>query len=212
MVMHNDTATSSEPQYWVTATVNEPKYETEWKFIETEQAFVERKLAQRRPLKKLAVPTLGIFSRKDWQHYHRELESYGHKLAKYQAEVAAGVLPVKFSVYNRAATEDRHIKVELTVTDGRVDKMKKAPERPGRLDKRDKPWALKLPKLVGFSRNHIKITAHGVGAELSALGAHDGAMLVNQLLHIHCRPDTEVSYELTSRNVLREAGSVEISD
>ena len=210
--MYKHTSEPAESQYWVTATVNEPKYETEWRFIEAEQAFVERKLAQRRPLKKLAVPALGIFARKDWQHYHHELESYGHKLEKYQAEVEAGVLPVKFSVYNRAASVDHEIKVELTVTDGRIDKTKKAPVRPDRLDKRDKPWALKLPVLGSFSRKHIKITAHGIGAELSLLGAHDGAMLVNQLLHIHCGPDTEVAYELASHNVVREAGSVEVSN
>lgn len=195
------------------AELSEPKYGDEWKFLAAELDYVDRMAHTKRPLAKLSWPSVGIFSRKDWRHYEHELRQYAHKLDKYAKAVDDGVLPVRFSVYNNADADDRNIQVNLKVVHGRVDFTRKAPERPARLDARPKPWKLKLPPLgLSFSRRNIKLTAHGASAELSALGPHDGAALVNQLLHIHCTAETKMTYELSSRNVQHETGHVELSE
>lgn len=199
--------------FWIMAQLSEPKYAEELKFLAAELDYVERMIHRKRPLANLSWPSLGIFSRKDWRHYEHQLRQYANKLEKYAQGVDEGVLPVRFSVYNNAESDDARINVRLKVEHGRVDATRKAPERPARLDARPKPWKLKLPPLgLGFARSQIKITAHGVGAELSALGPRDGAALVNQVLHIHCTAQTKVSYELSSRNVEHETGQVEFDD
>ena len=196
------------------AELSEPKYEDEATYLAAELKYVERMLHAKpaRGIGKISWPSLGIFSHKDWKHYEHELRSYAGKLQKYAKNVEEGILPVKFSVYNNAATNDRDVEVHLKVTRGRVELGRKVPKRPERLDAHAKPWKPKLPPLgLTFSRSNIKITAHGVGAKLSALGPHDGAALVNQVLHIHCGPETEVNYSITSKNVKHEAGAVEIN-
>jgi hypothetical protein len=67
---------------------------------------------------------------------------------------------------------------------------------------------LQLPS--GFARTGIKITAHEVKADFSTLDSHDGATLINQIVHVHCGPDTQVFYEIRSKNVVRESGEVDL--
>ena len=211
--MHKERPVEVEPHYWVMAKLFEPKYEDEWKFLRAERKVVERKLAEKPSavLRQLSIPGLGILQRRDWQRYGRALDHYEHQLKLYADEVADGVLPVKFLAYNRDNRSDKRVHVRVSVQDGRVDTKKKVPERPERIDGNGKPAAKwKWPKIGRFSRSGISITGHTVTAEFSGLGSHDGAVLVNQLLHIHCGPDTEVTYELRSRNVLHETGDVEI--
>jgi hypothetical protein len=199
--------------YWIMAELKEPDYEAETKYLMAELKYVERVLHAKSAhgLGKISLPSLGIFSHKDWRHYEHELRKYAEKLQKYATGVQEGVLPVKFSVYNNSENNDSDVMVKLKVTHGRVDELRKAPKRPDRLDAPIKPWKPKLlPLGLTFSRSQIKITAHGVGAKLSALGPHDGAALVNQVVHLHCGPDTEVTYAVTSRNVEHETGVVEI--
>jgi hypothetical protein len=214
MVMHKKSHAAEEPHFWVMASMSEPKYETEWKFLAAEQAYVRNKLAEGRPrgLGDVSIPALGFFSHKDWRKYAHQLDKYAEKLADYADDVKHGVLPVKFSVFNNAGTSAQGVAVHIKVADGRLDEHKKAPERPVRLDGRGKAAKFKLPALSGFTRSGITITAHKVSAELSVLAAHDGAAVVNQVLHVHCGPDTLVTYELASRNGVREAGEVEIAD
>jgi hypothetical protein len=200
--------------YWIMAELKEPDYEAEAKYLAAELKYVERMLHSKavQGLGQISLPSLGIFGHKDWRHYEHELRGYAQKLQKYARGVEEGVLPVKFSVYNNTESTDSDVTVKLKVANGRVDELRKVPKRPARLDAHAKPWKPKFPPLgLTFSRSQIKITAHGVGAKLSALGPHDGAALVNQVVHIHCSPETEVTYAVTSRNVEHETGAVEIN-
>lgn len=196
-----------EPQYWVMAEVCEPDYEAEMKFIEAELKFVKRKMTKRR---QLSVPAWGFFGRDDWRRYAHELERYEQHLAKYCEEVEAGLLPVKFTVYNAAELADTGVHIKVKVADGRIDEAKKVPVRPTRLDAGGKPLKFKLPRLSGFSRSGIKITPHAVHVRFSALGPQDGAVLINQTVHLHCEPETAVVYQISSRNVAHEVGDVEL--
>jgi hypothetical protein len=200
--------------YSVMAKLCEPDYAAEYKYLRTEMAFVERKLTERRPafLRWVSAPGLGIFRHEDWRKYHHSLDHYGKQLKKYSEEVIAGVLPVKFAVYNAGERADHEVAVRVHVKSGRVDEKRKAPARPDRLDGSGSAWPkLKWPELTGFARTKIKVTAHGVAAELSMLHSHDGAVLVNQLVHVHCEPDTRVTYEVRSRNVKHETGDVDLA-
>ncbi len=215
MVVHEDSFVSEEPHYLVTAKVCEPDYKAEFTFLRAEMAFVERKIAEHRPkyLRWLKLPESGIFRREDWRKYHHALERYGNQLQEYAETVAEGrVLPVKFTIYNDYGRADRRVVVRVRVENGRVDEHKKPPARPERIDANGGA-GLKLvwPKLTGFSRRDIKVTGHEVSAELSGLGAHDGATIVRPLLHVHCEPDTRVVYEIHSRNVPQETGDVYLS-
>ncbi|GAC1369275.1 MAG: hypothetical protein NVSMB39_0930 [Candidatus Saccharimonadales bacterium] len=200
--------------YWVTAELSEPKYGDEWKFLAAELDVVERMIHRKRPryLRNFSLPAVGIYAAKDWRHYEHELHKYADKLDKYTKGVNEGVMPVKFSVFNNADTQDKDLRIHLKVAHGRVDELRKAPERPARMDAAAKPWKLKLPAFVGFSRSKIKITAHGVGVNFSGLGPHDGAALIQQILHLHCTSDTQITYEISSRNVEHETGFVEFAD
>lgn len=196
------------------AQLSEPKYDAEWKFLAAELDVVERMIAQKRSraLRNLSLAPFGVYSMKDWRKYEHELRSYAAKLDKYAKGVEEGVLPVKFTVFNDVDEDDKNIRIHLKVMHGRVDELRKVPVRPARLDGKGKPWKFSLPALGGFSRGKIKITAHGVGAEFSKLGPHDGAVLVNEVLHLHCTDDTTISYQLSSRNIEHETGQVEFSD
>jgi hypothetical protein len=210
---HKAAHQDADPVYWVAAKVCEPEYESERKFLVAETAFVERKRveASRRFLKWLSLPSWGIYGQKDWRNYEHKLDEYGRDLQNYAEDVEGGVLPVKFAVYNGAKAADVQIRVAVKVEDGRVDTLRKPPERPTRLDGLPKPiLKLGLPKFQGFTRRHIKISDHKIAADLSGLGADDAAMLVNQLVHIHCGPDTQVTYEVSSKNIPRETGEVEL--
>lgn len=212
MVMHDDIQRPARNQYWVMAVLSEPKYATEENFLTAELDYIKRKLAERR-LGNLSWPAMGMFGKKDWRRYEHSLHKYADSLQKYSQQVKGGVVPVKLTIYNSLASGDHDIRVVVKVTDGRIEITKKAPERPPRLDGNGKSWKkFVLPSLTGFSRKQIKITSHSVGAELSALGPRDGAALVNQVLHIHCGPNTRVSYELSSRKRPHEAGEVEFTD
>jgi hypothetical protein len=197
--------------YSVTAKLCEPDYKAEFKYLRTELAFVERKLAEKRSafLRRLSVPGLGIFRYEDWRKYHHALELYQKQLKRYEEEVVLGVLPVKFGVYNDAERTDRLVDVRIQVQNGRVDDKRKPPARPERMDG-GSGHGLKLvwPREGGFSRTKIKVSGHEVSAEFSVLGAHDGATLINQLVHVHCGPDTHVGYEVHSKNVAHERGEV----
>lgn len=214
MVMHKKKPVAKKSQYWVMTKVCEPKYEAERKFVQTEVAFAERKIAEHHAslLRDWSLPALGFYHRKAWQKYAHALERYEHQLGKYQAEVGSGVLPVKFAVYNTAETEDSQVNVQLHVKGGHIDADKKPPERPERLDGRGKDSKFGWPKLGSFSRSRVKITAQTVVAEFSTLGANDGAVLVNQLVHLHSEADTRLTYEISSRKVKHETGEVEMPE
>ncbi len=193
--------------YLVMAQVCEPKYGDEMKFVAAEKALVARKLAAARGI---SLPKLGFYGQDDWKRYEHQLEKYARQLEEYEEDVDGGILPVKFAVYNDAEFSDRGIHVTVKVKGGRVDSVKKPPERPERLDGGRKPWPkLTLPK-PGFSRRNVRITPHAVSVVLSNLHAEDGAVLVNQLVHVHCGPETTVHYEVMSHNVAHETGDVEI--
>jgi len=212
MVKHKKKPDDEKSHYWVMAKLCEPKYESELAFVRTEVAFAERKIVERKAslFREWSLPAAGFFHHKAWRKYVSALEHYANLLEKYRGEVAGGVLPVKFVVHNQAEINDERVKVGVHVKNGRVDTDKKAPERPERLDGRGKPNKFSWPKLSGFSRGGIKITAHTVVAEFSTLGPSDGAVLVNQLVHVHTEPDTLISYQISSRNVAHETGEVEI--
>ena len=190
----------------------EPKYESEQAFVRAEVAFAERKIAERKAslFREWSLPAAGFFHYKAWRKYVNALEHYEHQLAKYQDEVAAGVLPLKFVVHNQGDINDERVKVGVHVKNGRVDEDKKVPERPERLDGHGKPGKFTWPKLSGFVRSGIRISEHFVKAEFSMLGPSDGVVLVNQLLHVHTEPDTDIRYQISSRNVAHETGEVEI--
>lgn len=210
MVMHEHEAGTGDPQYWVVAKVCEPDYDAELRYLDMELAFVGRKLAKRHhgwP----SLPNLGFFTHHDWKDYEHRLKKYAHQLDAYAEDVEDGWLPVKFAVYNASGAPDHQIKVKVKVAAGTVSQSRQLPDRPDRLDAGSRPWLkLKLPPFNGFSRRNIKITPHGVAAEFSQLHKGDGATLVNQIVHVHCGPDTHVTYELQSRNVAHETGDVEL--
>ena len=201
---HDDAA---EAHYWVMAQLCEPKYEAERKYLNAEMAYVKRALTKR---KRVSLPVWGFFGHGDWRRYAHQLEQYGEHLAKYQREVEAGMLPVKFAIYNSAELPDTGIHVKISVKHGKINEGKQAPARPERLDSSGKPWKIKFPWSRSFKRSGIKVTAHGVNAQFSQLGAHDGATLVNQILHVQCGGQTEVLYQISSRNVPHEKGEVEL--
>lgn len=212
--MHTKQQAADTPQYWVMAKVCEPKYEDERKFVAAEVAFAERRIAKHKEsaFRWVSLPAFGVFHHKAWREYIHSLKHYEQQLGKYQDEVAAGVLPVKFAVQNAADEADAQVKIRVQVKDGRVDVDKKVPERPERLDGRGKHTKISWPKVGGFSRSEIKITPHAIVAKFSTLGSNDGAVLVNQLVHLHCGPDTEVTYYITSLNVVHESGEVELHE
>ncbi len=212
--MHKVNSSEAKPQYWVMLKLCEPKYETEHNFLQTEIAFAKRKLVKHKNslLRDWSLPALGFYSHKDWQKYVHALQHYEDQLDKYQDEVEGGVLPVKFAVYNAAQTEDSGLIVEVHVADGRIDSKKKQPERPVRLDGHGKTSKYTWPKLGGFSRSRVKITPHSISAELSGLGPEDGAVLVNQLVHLHTQHDTKLKYGISSLNAGHETGEVELHD
>jgi len=208
--MHKEKLAEGDPHYWVMAKVCEPDYAAELKFLKAEIAFVERKLDGPWPAytDKLSVPVLGILGRNDWLKYHRKLHHYGERLEVYSEEVEAGVVPLKFAVYNASEHADHHIAIRVRVEDGRIDDKKKAPVRPERIDGSGKSHGLKWLLPSKFSRRGVKVTGHAVAAEFSQLDGHDGAALITQIVHLHCEPDTDLTYEIRSRNVDHETGEV----
>ncbi len=210
MVMHEEKIDASEPQYVVAAKLCEPNYKAELKYLRAEMAFVERRLsAPSNVWSWLSIPTLGIFKREDWRKYHRTLDHYGKQLDEYAQSVKDGVLPVKFAVYNTSKRPDKRILVKVHAEEGRFDVKKQPPARPSRMDPAGHTGTkLSLVWPSGFLRRKILLDAHTVQAELSALEGHDGAVLVNQLVHVHCGPDTTVTYDLSSLNVAHESGEV----
>lgn len=214
MVVHKENPVPEEPQYIVAAELCEPDYKAEFRYLRAEMAFVQRKLAEPRKgfLARLSLPGLGIFRHEDWRKYHHTLEHYGKQLEDYSEAVVKGVLPVKFAVYNASGEPDERVAACVRVKNGRMDSKKKPPARPERMDGKQRASQLKLswPMMTGFVRRKIKMTEHEISAEFSALEAHDGATLINQLVHVHCGPDTEVVYEIRSKNVPHETGEVEL--
>ncbi|HVQ43978.1 MAG TPA: hypothetical protein VMT30_03350 [Candidatus Saccharimonadia bacterium] len=201
---------ASEPHYLVLAQLCEPNYKAERKFLDAEMAYVERKLDEMRHGWRPSVPSLGFFSRNDWHKYAHELATYDRQLEHYAAEVDEGVVPVRFSVINEAEVADTNVHVAVNVKGGRIDAAKKPPARPARLDGSGKGWPKLAVPRPGFSRRAISIKPHTVGAVLSNLGGRDGVGLVNETLHLHLGPDTEVSYVIMSQNVAHETGEVEL--
>lgn len=213
MVMHDDKSSTAKSHYAVIAQLIEPNYPVEYRFVEAELAFVSTKTVKRGPWRPVSIPALGWYSPKDWRRYGHQLVTYAKRLQDYEDEVEDGVLPVKFAVINETGQADTKIQIKVKVKDGRVDEARKAPERPDRLDARGKPWPkLTLPRLGGFARSAIKFTEHGVTAEFSRLEDDDGAALVNQVFHIHCGPQTQVTFEISSANVKHAVGEVELQE
>jgi hypothetical protein len=213
MVTHKEHTHSTTAHYIVMAQISEPKYADETKFLKTEMAYVERKLIDSGSALTswISAPSLGFYHREDWEQYAHALEKYGEKLEAYSDAVAAGeLLPVKFMVFNSAKTSDTLVNVHVKVTGGKLDYAKKPPQRPTRIDGSSKFW----PKLVvpgpGFSRRNVKQTAHTLSAQLSGLGAHDGATLINEIVHLHCGPDTSVHFDIHSTLVDVQTGEVEL--
>jgi hypothetical protein len=197
-----------EPHYWVMAEVCEPKYAKEIKFLETELAFVRRKLAEHGT--RISMPSFGFYGHQDWRKYEHKLQHYADQLGQYAEDIQHGVLPIRFLVYNSAELKDTGIHVSVKVKGGRVDEGKKAPERPERIDGPGKGLPKFLLPRLGFSRTGIKVTPHSVSAVLSDLGSKDGAALMNQVVHVHLGEHTEVTYEVMSHHVSHETGHVEI--
>jgi len=212
--MHKNNPAAEKPHYWVMLKLSEPKYEAERKFVEAEVAFAERKIAEHHNslFRDWSLPALGFYHRDAWRKYAQDLERYERQLTKYQRAVDDGVLPVKFVVHNTTDMGDSRVNIELQVKDGRIDEDRKAPERPDRLGGRGKTSKFSWPSLNSFSRSRVKITAHKLVAEFSDLGPNDGAVLVNQLVHLHTEPGTKLTYEISSQNVARETGEVELQD
>ena len=213
MVMSKESVSDYESNYWVMAKITEPKYEAESRWVAAERLIIEHKLAHhRRWFKTASSPKLGVFSREDWHEYAHELDRYEHKLAAYAQSVKdRGVLPVKFAVYNNSDQTDRTIRIKVDVHYGRVDTKKTPPARPTRIDAQPAHAKLSLPRIVDdFRRRDIRIKPHTIEAEFSKLGPHDGATLINQLVHVHCGPETRVRFEIRSDNVAHESGDVEI--
>lgn len=213
MVVHKKEKSANEPDYIVAAKLCEPDYEAEFKYLRAEMIAVDRKLAEDRSglLHQVSLPKMGIFNEQDWRKYRLELKHYAKQLEDYAIDIMDGVLPVKFGVYNDASKADHGIKILVRVLHGRVDTHKKPPTRPLRPeDKFASNLKLSWPrKRNGFSRRKIRIENHEISAEFSTLRAGDGATLINQLIHVHCTPDTVVTYEIKSRNVRHETGDVE---
>lgn len=210
MVAHKENSAAEEPHYMVIAKLCEPDYDKEFKFLETELAFVERKMAEPRAkyLGRLSVASLGFFRREDWRKYRQMLIHYGKQLEEYSEAVENGVLPLKFAVHNNSGRSDRRVVARVLLENGRLDDKEKPPARPERMDGSSPSLKLKWPHLTGFSRRAIAISGHEVKAEFSELGAGEGAVLINQLVHVHCGPDTRATYEVRSRNVAYETGEV----
>ena len=199
----------AKTRYVVVAKLCEPDYKAERTYLRAELAFVERKLSEGRHLEWIGLHKLGVLRHEDWQKYHRSLIHYGRALDDYAEAVKDGVLPVKFSVGNSSREPDKKVNVRVHVIHGRVDAKRKPPTRPDRVDGSKKGSLLaKWPKITEFSRRGIQVTPHVVSAELSSLHGHDAAVLINQLVHVHCGPDTDVTYEIHSANVADETGAV----
>jgi hypothetical protein len=210
MVTDLQKTTQPTSRYDVVAKLCEPDYKAERRFIRTELAFVKKKLAEGPRLEWIGLHKLGALRHQDWQDYHRALLHYDKQMDDYAEAVKDGVLPVKFDVYNDSKEPDKQIYVRVHVIHGKIDSKRQPPARPKRIDSnKGTSLALKWPKSGDFSRTNIKITPHVVSAEFSALGAHDAAVLINQLVHVHCGPDTDVVYEVHSNNVADETGDVE---
>jgi hypothetical protein len=212
MVMHKKKPAAEKSHYWVMLKLCEPEYETERKFIQTEVAFAKHKAAKHKNslLREWSLPALGFYGHKTWHKYVQDLHNYEHKLAKYQDAVEDGVLPIKFAVYNDGGVGDAQVKIQVHVENGRLDEDKKQPERPERLDGRGKASKFSWPRLSGFSRSQVRITPHKLAAKFSSLGPDDGAVLVNQIVHLHTEAGTKLTYEISSQNVAHETGEVEL--
>jgi hypothetical protein len=215
MVTHKKDDIGPVADFYVAATITEPKYSAEWKYLKTETAYVERKLESHAGWgwNWISWPGWGLYSHGDWVSYKDKLERYSKQLAKYADDVHEGMLPLKFSIFNDSDEEDSSIRVKVHVKHGRLDEHRKVPTRPERLDSRGKGWPkIAVPNLLGFTRSGIKITEHMVAAQLSALGSREGAGLITDVIHLHTGPETEVTYEIKSRNVSHEMGEVELQE
>lgn len=207
-------------EYAVGIKVQNPKLDSERRFIVAEQRHIDEQLVKLtggswRTWRPVKVSGLGVFRREDWEEYARALTKYGRQLDQYEEEIAGGLIPFKIFVGNLGRRTDTAISVTVTVEDGLIREAHKVPERPERLDALRPAWTSRQPQWAGFSgfvRSKIHVGKHELSAQFSRLGAGESAELVRQVLHIQAHENTQLHYAIHSKLVPEVRGEVEDID
>jgi len=205
-------------EYAVDLQIQEPKLDSERRFIAAERRYIEEQQAKLggdswrnwRPLK---VSGLGVFRREDWEQYAQALTHYESELEHYEDEIAEGLIPFKIFVSNLGRQPDTAVSTRITVEDGLIRENCKAPERPVRLDAVAPAWTPRQAQWAGFHgfvRSKIHIDQHELAAQFSRLGAGESAELVRQTLHIQAHAGTRLRFVIHSKQVAETSGEVEI--
>ncbi len=197
---------SPTPNYTVVAELALPDFEAERTFLRVEGQFVARKLEELGRGRSLAADFGNWLTKsppyKDWDHYGHELVRYEHRLAKHEQEIAAGLIPIKLVVRNDTNVSDRSIHIRIEVISGAINKTKKAPKRPQRIDLEEPTHWWRIFSSGGFWRSGVRITGHRIEAKFSRLSAHDAAYVVNDPTYIELTPETYMTYELRSHRLV----------
>ena len=152
--------------YDVALQVCEPKFATERRYVAAELEYVRRQSAGAR--KWLGWPSAGIYRRKDWDQYERQLVSYAHALDRHEQEIHDGWMPFKIHVMNAGPHADSKVLVRLHVEEGAFSEHKKSPVRPPRLDGRGKTSGLKLPSASPELTNSLPLARRSGSAVISS--------------------------------------------
>lgn len=192
---------STGTQYDIALQVCEPKFETERRYVAAELEYVRRQAAGAR--RWMSWPSLGVYNKKDWSQYERQLVNYAHALDQHEQEIEEGWLPFKIHIMNVGPRDDSQVAMKLLVENGAISVHKKAPDRPPRMDGGGSRQGskLRLPKFKGFMRYGIKLRRREMQATFSELEAGDSADMVRQTLYLHYSPHTRLHFQLNSRLV-----------
>ncbi len=219
---------TSGPHYAVTVEARIPRFENERSFVATEKEFARRELAKlkgkHQGLLAAVIPkVIGAPGVEDWKRYIRDLDHYATKIDEQEAEIAAGLVPVKFFVLNTAGEPDKNIKIRVTVEHGTIHPAKESPNRPPRIDDgpqhvpEQAPTPVTLAKVVsgavsGFSRRGVKIGRHSVEAEFSRLEGNDSAYLVHQVVFVDGVNESHFTFDISSDELAKpQRGAVEVN-